>query len=90
MLKDWNIKAKQTFNKSHSKIDWLIDLITSIRSAKVDLNVSPGSFIDISTSELNSKNVSIINDNLENCYKQIEDIILISKNKSIKDSQKSL
>ena len=32
----------------------------------------------------------IINDNLENCYKQIENIILINKNKSFKDSQKSL
>ena len=32
----------------------------------------------------------IINDNLENCYKQIEKIILVSKNKSIKDSQNTL
>jgi len=32
----------------------------------------------------------IINDNLENCYKQIENIILINKNKLFKDSQKSL
>ena len=32
----------------------------------------------------------IINDNLENCYKQIENIILMNKNKSFKDSQKSL
>tara|TARA_E500000331_G_C17100699_1_gene645211 strand:- start:191 stop:790 length:600 start_codon:yes stop_codon:yes gene_type:complete len=32
----------------------------------------------------------IINDNLENCYKQIENIILINKNKSFKDSQKTL
>ena len=32
----------------------------------------------------------IINDNLENCYKQIEKIILISKDKSTKDSQNTL
>ena len=32
----------------------------------------------------------IINDNLENCYKQIEKIILTNKKKSFKDSQKSL
>ena len=32
----------------------------------------------------------IINENLENCYKQIENIILINKNKSFKASQKSL
>ena len=32
----------------------------------------------------------IINDNLENCYKQIENIILINKNKSFKSSQRAL
>ena len=32
----------------------------------------------------------IINDNLENCYKQIEKIILMSKDKSTKDSQNTL
>ena len=32
----------------------------------------------------------IINDNLENCYKQIEKIILMSKDKSNKDSQNTL
>ena len=32
----------------------------------------------------------IINDNLENCYKQIEKIILVSKDKSTKDSQNTL
>jgi len=64
MFKDWNIKPKQAFDKSYRKIDWLIDLVTNIRSTKVDLNVSPGSFIDISTSELDAKKVSLINDNL--------------------------
>ena len=32
----------------------------------------------------------IINDNLENCYKQIENIISINKNKLFKSSQKTL
>jgi len=64
MFKNWDIKPQQSFNKSYRKIDWLIDLVTSIRSTKVNLNVSPGSFIDISTSELNSDKISIINDNL--------------------------
>ena len=64
MLKDWDIKSQLTFSKSHNKIDWLIDLVTSIRSTKVDLNVSPGSFIDISTNELNSEKTSIIYNNL--------------------------
>jgi len=64
MFKNWDIKPKVAFNKSYSKIDWLIDLVSTIRSTKVDLNVSPGSFIDISTSELNPKKLSLINDNL--------------------------
>ena len=64
MFMSWDIKSKQAFNKSYSKIDWLIDLVSNIRSTKVDLNISPGSFIDISTSELNSKKASLINDNL--------------------------
>ena len=64
MFKDWKIKPQSTFSKSHDKINWIIDLIKSIRSTKVDLNVSPGSFIDISISELNSNKKSVINDNL--------------------------
>ena len=64
MFKDWNILKHSSFNKSYNKIDWLINLVTSIRSTKVDLNVSPGSFIDISTNELNSEKTSIIYNNL--------------------------
>ena len=65
ILKDWEIKPQSSFSKNHSKIDWLIDLVTNIRSTKVNLNVSPGSFIDVSTAELSSNKISIINDNLE-------------------------
>ena len=64
MFKDWEIKSQTTFNKSYNKIDWLIDFVASVRSTKVALNVSPGSFIDISTNEVNSNKVGIINDNL--------------------------
>ena len=64
MLKDWNIKSQSNFNPSYNKIDWLIDLVTNIRSTKVDLNVSPGAFIAISTAELSSNKTNIINDNL--------------------------
>ena len=60
-----NIKPQQSFNKSYIKIDWLINLVTNIRSTKVDLNVSPGSFIDISISELSFQKLSIIKDNLD-------------------------
>ena len=65
MFKDWNLLniPNSSFNKSYHKIDWLIQLVTSIRSTKVDLDVSPGSFIDISTEELNKNKRSIIKDN---------------------------
>jgi len=64
MYKDWEIKPEPGFFKSYNKIDWLIELITSIRSTKVNLNVSPGSFIDISIKELNSNKKVIIDNNL--------------------------
>jgi valyl-tRNA synthetase len=64
MFKNWNILKRSSFKKSYNKIDWLINFVTSIRSTKVDLNISPGSFIEISTNELNSEKKSIINDNL--------------------------
>lgn len=70
MFKDWNVKYQSSFNKSYSKIDWLINLVTSIRSTKVNLGVSPGAFIDISTVELSSHKKSIINDNL-NVFKRL-------------------
>ncbi len=64
MLKNWELKSQPTFNKSYNKIDWLIQLVTSIRSSKLDLDVSPGTFIDISIKELNSSKRSIIKNNL--------------------------
>ena len=51
ILKNWDLKPKSTFKSSYNKIDWLIELVTNIRSTKVNLNVSPGSFIDISIND---------------------------------------
>jgi valyl-tRNA synthetase len=65
IFKNWDIKSQSSFNKSYNKIDWLIDLVRNIRSIKVDLNISPGSFINISISELSSNKISVINDNLD-------------------------
>ncbi len=66
MYKNWilPIKSEAYFKKSHYKVDWLIKLISNIRSTKVDLDVPPGSFIDISTKDLKSDKKNIINDNL--------------------------
>ena len=65
MFKDWKLafKPNPSFNKSYKKIDWLIHIVSNIRSTKVDLDVSPGAYIDISIDELSSSYKSIINDN---------------------------
>ena len=87
MFKNWDITQKKTFNISYSKIDWLIDLVSNIRSTKVDLNVSPGSFIDISTYELNSKKLSLINDNL-GVFKRLGRVTNVNNSKSDKNGVK--
>ena len=81
MFKNWDVKSQSSFNKSYNKIDWLIDLVTSIRSTKVDLNISPGSFINISISELNSNKISIINDNLD-VFKRLGRVSEVSHSES--------
>ena len=50
MYKNWDLPIKSTllFKKSYQKMDWIIKLITNIRSTKVDLNIPAGAFIDIS------------------------------------------
>ena len=87
MFKDWDIKPQQDFNSSYKKIDWLIDLVSNIRSTKVDLNISPGSFIDISTSEINSNKTRIINDNLD-VFKRLGRVVNISSSKIYKSGVK--
>jgi len=78
MQKKWDMpfKPDNSFKKSYEKIDWIIKLITSIRSTKVDLDVVPGDFIDISTHELNKKKKNIINDNLS-VFKSLARIVNI-------------
>ena len=87
MFKNWSIKSQPKFNKSYKKIDWLIDLVTSIRSTKVGLNISPGSFIEISTNELNSSKISVINDNLD-VFKRLGRVTNISSSKIAKNGVK--
>ena len=72
MYRNWALPVKTNikFKKSYQKIDWLIQLITNIRSTKVDLNVSPGSFIDISLEDLKKDKKDIINNNL-NVFKRL-------------------
>jgi len=78
MFKDWDITKNSNFKKSFNRIDWLIDLVTNIRSTKVDLNVTPGSFIDISVKELSSDKIGVINDNAD-LFKRLGRISNISR-----------
>ena len=66
MYKDWNLSIKKDnkITKSYHKIDWLIQLITSIRSTKVDLDISPGSFVEIFINDLKKNKREIIRNNL--------------------------
>jgi len=87
MFKDWNIKPQLSFSKSYNKIDWLIGLVTNIRSTKVELNIPPGTFADVSLAELNSDKITIINDNL-NLFKRLGRISDVSKSKMNKNGVK--
>ena len=80
MFKDWEIKPQSSFNKSYNKISWLIDIVSNIRSTKVNLNVSPGAFVDVSTAELSASKKSVIKDNL-NVFKGLGRISNVSNNK---------
>ena len=87
MFKNWDIKPQPTFVKNFQKIDWIIDLVSNIRSTKVDLNISPGSYIDISTFELKSNKLDIINDNLE-VFKRLGRVSNVSHSKLDKNGVK--
>ncbi len=87
ILKEWDLKPMPSFSKNYSKIDWLIDLVSNIRSTKVNLNISPGSFIDISTSELNANKLAIIKDNL-NVFKRLGRVSNVSNSKLNKEGVK--
>ncbi len=66
MFKSWDLpfKSDASFKKSHNKIEWLIQLISNIRSTKVDLEIPPGAYIDISLENINKNKIQVINDNL--------------------------
>ncbi len=78
IFKSWDMLKQSSFNTSYTKIDWLINLVSNIRSTKVDLNISPGSFIDISINELTFEKKRIIKDNL-NLFKRLGRITKITE-----------
>jgi len=87
MFQGWSLKSYSNFNKSYNKIDWLIDLVTNIRSTKVNLNVPPGDFINLSTAELSSNKIHIINDNLD-VFKRLGRISNVNHEKLAKNGIK--
>ena len=62
MLSNW-VSGKPNKEKSNSEVASLIQFISSIRSFKNELNISPGSFVDISLSNIAEKNKEFFNKN---------------------------
>jgi len=87
MFKDWNLIYKPNFAVSFSEIDWLINLVSTIRSTKVDLSVIPSAFIKISTAELNQNKTDIINNNL-NLFKRLGRVSDVSSDELNKNGVK--
>ena len=62
MLANWP-DGKIKKDKDNKDVENLIEIISEIRSFKNELNISPGSFIDISLSKLSKKNRDFLNKN---------------------------
>jgi valyl-tRNA synthetase len=85
MYKNWDLSYKPNLNfkKSYQKIDWLIKLITNIRSTKVDLDVQPGSFIEMSIFDLSKDKQDIIFKNL-NVFRRVARVTNVHSSRIIK------
>ena len=62
MLSNW-ISGKSKKDTDHKQVQQIIDIISEIRSFKNELNVSPGSYIDVSIQSLRKNNQSFIINN---------------------------
>ncbi len=62
MLSNW-ISGKSKKDSDHKQVQQIIDIISEIRSFKNELNVSPGSFIDISISSIKKNNQNFMANN---------------------------
>jgi valyl-tRNA synthetase len=87
MYKDWTLsfKTNNSFKKGYKKVDWLIQLVTTIRSTKVNLDISPGAFIDISLKDLSKDKSNIIKDNVD-VFKRLARVTNIHNSKLNKNS----
>ncbi len=62
MLKNW-LSGEINKDSSTEQVENIINIISEIRSFKNELNVSPGSFIDVSISNINKNQKEFINTN---------------------------
>ena len=62
MLSNW-ISGKSKKDSDHSHVQKIINFISEIRSFKNELNVNPGSFIDISIDSIKKNNKSFFKSN---------------------------
>ena len=75
-----NFKISSKFNKNQVDINNLIELISSIRSTKAELKITPKLFCDVSFSEKPKKLHKLINNNI-NLIKQVGRINGVIKSK---------
>ena len=62
MYENWpSGKAKK--DQSQKDVEKIIDIISELRSFKNELNVSPGSFVDISINKIAKKNKTLMSNN---------------------------
>ena len=62
MFKNW-LSGEINRDSSTEQVENIINIISQIRSFKNELNVSPGSFIDVSISNINKNQKDFINTN---------------------------
>jgi len=82
MYANWS-KDNQHKDKSYEDVNKLIDIVTSIRSFKNELNVAAGSFIDISIKNCNKEIITFFKDNSDVIKKigRIKKILIEDKKK---------
>ena len=56
-------KGKVKKHQSQKAVEKIINIISELRSFKNELNVSPGSFVDVSINKIAKKNKSLMNNN---------------------------
>jgi Valyl-tRNA synthetase len=62
MLSNW-ISEKSKKDSDYDQVNKIIDIVSNLRSFKNELNVSPGSFVDISIHNIKKNNKSFVLNN---------------------------